>query len=354
MNLLKDWPRVRERYLETWALENHDRPLVRVSAPKNAGTGSAKPAPRPASPEEAWLDFDRVIADTRGHCENTHFAGESYPLFCPNLGPDIFGAILGCDITFGESTSWCDHPVKDWAHFTPEYNPDNIWLKRIVELTERAVDDARGDYLVGITDIHAGMDGLVSLRGPAELCMDLYDCPELIRPLPMRLFEVFTRFYNELEAITSRNQEGTSNWMGVWHPGRWYVTSCDFNCLVSNEVFREYVLPELEVQTDFLDANIYHLDGPGALIQLDDILALERVNGVQWVPGAGEKPMREWAGVLTKCQAAGKMLHLSCEPEDLPALSEFLKPEGVILELGWQPDAASADALVRRVEDLWR
>ncbi len=352
MKYIENWDQRKQRYIDTWAMENHDRPLVILTTPKSG----AKPVydiQRPEAIRDRWLDFEWVVKNARNRMEQTYFAAESIPHYNPNLGPDIFGAILGCDLEFGESTSWCSHPIKDWEDFKAEYNHDNPWLQKILQLTRLCVEEAKGDFLVGITDIHCGMDGLVSLRGPAELCMDLYDCPELIKPLPMQLFEVFKSFYNELESITSQNQEGTINWMGIWHPGRWYVTSCDFNCMVSNEMFQEFILPELVAETEFLDANIYHLDGPGALVQLDSLLELPGVNGIQWVPGAGAKPMREWPDVLKKCQDAGKMLNLSCEMEDLPLLAEVLKPEGVILCLYGPSNPEEADAALKTVEKLW-
>ncbi len=51
----------------------------------------------------------------------------------------------------------------------------------MVHMTEAIVADAKGDYFVGITDLHPGADGLVSLRGPENLCLDLYDHMEAIK-----------------------------------------------------------------------------------------------------------------------------------------------------------------------------
>ncbi len=52
--------------------------------------------------------------------------------------------------------------------------------KKMLQMTDALVEDARGDYLVGITDLHPGADGLVSLRGPEGLCMDLFDSPDML------------------------------------------------------------------------------------------------------------------------------------------------------------------------------
>ncbi len=70
----------------------------------------------------------------------------------------------------------------------------NEYYKKMLEITQAAVEDGKGKYLVGVTDIHPGLDGLVSMRGPQELCMDTLDQPEFIQKGAIDLFPVFGRF----------------------------------------------------------------------------------------------------------------------------------------------------------------
>lgn len=105
----------------------------------------------------------------------------------------------------------------------------------------------------------------------------------------------------------------------------------DFSCFISKENFEDYVIPGLEVELDKLQASIYHLDGPGALRHLDRLLELEKLNGIQWVQGAGAPPAREWIQVYKKIQKAGKCIQAECEPEDIEPLCRELAPEGVHL-----------------------
>ena len=116
---------------------------------------------------------------------------------------------------------------------------------------------------MGVTDIHPGLDGLVSMRGPQELCMDTLDQPEFIQKGAMDLFPVFREIYEELYTMTTKYQEGSTCWMGIWHPGRWYPTCCDFFLYDIHTDVRRACGGELLEELDFLDASIYHLDGPG-------------------------------------------------------------------------------------------
>lgn len=322
---------LREKWLEFWTMENHDRPLMCIYAPK-AGAVPA-PVPAPQRLEDRWTDMDYIIARGRENMKNTFYGGEAFPSLFADLGPDLVGAVCGCGIEFGKNTSWAVHVVEDWEKYPPiRFNPENPWWKRIYEMTRRLAEDARGDYLVGMVDLHPGTDALVSLRGPQELCMDLFDCPEQLPPRIWEIFEVYKTMFQQLSALIAPCQQGSTNWMGIWHPeANWYPVSSDFSCLVSQEQYEEFVAGGIEAEIDFLQDSIYHLDGAGALHHLDRILRMERLDGVQWVQGAGAPPAREWLEVYKKIQAAGKRIQANCEPADIEPICRELNPEGVQL-----------------------
>ncbi len=232
---------LREKWLEFWTMENHDRPLMCIYAPK-AGAVPA-PVPAPQRLEDRWTDMDYIIARGRENMKNTFYGGEAFPSLFADLGPDLVGAVCGCGIEFGKNTSWAVHVVEDWEKYPPiRFNPENPWWKRIYEMTRRLAEDARGDYLVGMVDLHPGTDALVSLRGPQELCMDLFDCPEQLPPRIWEIFEVYKTMFQQLSALIAPCQQGSTNWMGIWHPeANWYPVSSDFSCLVSQEQYEEFV-----------------------------------------------------------------------------------------------------------------
>lgn len=345
----QNYERLKKRYLEFWNKENHDRPLICAYA----SVENPKPGiPAPESLEECWENTDYVTASARRNIENTYFGGEAIPVFNPNLGPDIVGAVAGCEIEYGWGTSWAVHCVKGWDTHPPvKFDENNRWWKKIAEITQSAIQDANGDYLVGITDLHPGTDGLVSLRGPEELCFDLIDCKAAINERIDELFEVYKEIYSRLDAIISPHQEGTINWMSIWHPDKkWYVVGTDFSCMIGTDDYEEFVVPGLQKEIDFLDASMYHLDGPGALHHIDRILELPGLNGVQWVPGAGQPGALNWIGLLQKIQNAGKLIQIACDKNELETLCASLKPEGVQLVLGNCKDKAEIDDLLALAE----
>ena len=330
MEFCERWPEIQERYLTYWNRENHDRPLISLQAPKNKQ--SPPPQSNHATTRERWLDIDYQIACDNWHFENTVRYGEAMPVSNPNFGPDYFAACYGTEIEFGDNTSWAIPTLTDddiEARRFPTLQ-DNFYRRRMNDLTRAAAKDGKGRYLVGVTDLHPGADALVSMRGPEALCLDMVDYPGYVREGSRALFDGLRTIYEELVDITDTAQQGTTTWLGFWHPGRWYVTSCDLICLLSETMFEEEIVPELIDELDYFDASIFHLDGPDALRHLDRLLRLEKLKGIQWVYGAGQPTASHWLPVLKKIQNAGKCIHVAATPEELPILLDNLAPEGVM------------------------
>ncbi len=59
------------------------------------------------------------------------------------------------------------------------------------------------------------------------------------------------------------------------------------SCLISSEMFREFVMPALVEQCERLAYVMYHLDGTTALHQLDALLEIKSIRAIEWTPQAG-------------------------------------------------------------------
>ncbi len=353
MRYKEDWEQAKQRYLEFWAMENHDRPVLLLHGAKNPHMAPQVKAPK--SLLERWTDTGYVIESGREQMENTVYLAESFPQIYPNLGPDIFGASFGADLKFQETTSFAVPFVRDWERDAVAFRQNNPWWQKIVAMTREVAADAKGDYMVGITDLHPGADGLVSIRGPEALCMDIYDCPEAFAVAKETLFPAFCSQLDTLYGICRQNLPGSTNWMGLWHPEKWYVTSADFICMISPEMFETLILPELQMEIDYLKGNtIFHLDGPGALKHLDALLQIKNLGGVQWVYGAGQPSARHWIPVLQKIQQAGKRINIGLKPEDIDDVCEALDPEGLSCYFDFPLTAEEAASVLKRIERIYR
>lgn len=269
--------------------------------------------------------------------EDTEFLGESVPLFGPDFGPDQFAAFLGTDFEFSNEspdTDWVRQVIDDWDAFLPlRLDPQGAYWKAMLAYLKLLAQHSQGRYLLSVADLHSNMDALLALRGSEGLCMDFYDHPRQVEEAMRQVRTFYAPVYEALfQAGGMGGDRGTAGWAPFWCKGRFATIQCDFLALLSPELSRKYVIPALEEEASFLDHCVYHLDGPGCLPHLDDILAIKDIDVIQWVPGAGKPLMHEWMDVLKKCQASGKGLQMYDihDLETVKKIARELKPEGLL------------------------
>jgi hypothetical protein len=343
MQYKDDWQDAQARLLAWWRGEVLDRACIQVTAPRAGVT--PRPIPAPDTIDACWTDIDYVVAGQGERIRRTYYGGEAFPLFNPNLGPDIFAAFLGAPLHFAPDTSWADPIIHDWSA-RPRLclDPDNPWWRLQTDLVAAASEAGHGKWLTGIPDTHSGGDALAALRGRQELCYDLVDCPEAVAAamaeLSAMVLDVYAGFYNLLDWQTTGSSSG---WLPTWSWGRCNVIQCDFIALISPVMFERHFLEELAVQARWLDQVIYHLDGPQCIRHLDLLFSIPEIRAIQWVPGAGAPPMPHWIPLLKRIQAAGRGLHLNVEPGDVEILLAELAPEGLMLQTSVASEAEARD-----------
>ena len=90
----------------------------------------------------------------------------------------------------------------------------------------------------------------------------------------------------------------------------------DFSAMISPQMFETFVLPDLAVCCEEFDHAFYHLDGKGQLPHLDHLLALEKLDGIQWIPGEGQASPASWLPLLKRIIDAGKLCQLYASADD--------------------------------------
>lgn len=352
LRYIEDWEAVQRRYVEYWHRENHDRPILRLAAPRQRGWQSTVPVPERI--EDRYTDMAYQMASIRDYFANIYYGAEGFPFYAPNLGPDFIGALLGCPLTFAEDTVWVSHLDQDWSAFpTIQLDRNHPLYQKMLEMTAYAVREASGDFFVGMTDLHPGADTLAALRGPEKLCIDLIEQPEVVSKRSFEVLDIYKQIVDDLYGITTHNLPGSACWMGIWHPGKSYPTSSDFICLISQTMFDQIIYPEIAAEIDWFEDTIFHLDGPQALRHLDTLLENPKLRGIQWVYGAGTGSAGDWISVLKKIQNAGKIFQVHAHPDEMKLLFEHLRPEGAMYTIGCRtPD--EVDAIVRMASDAYR
>ena len=134
MRYKENWEESKQKLMEYWNMENHDRPLISLQV-RNENL----PVREVKVPEELyrqWTDTEYIIDLHRSIFERTLYLGECLPVLSPNLGPDFFGATMGTDIVFQKDTSYSVPIIRDWEQTDKiSFSPENKWWKLMTAMT---------------------------------------------------------------------------------------------------------------------------------------------------------------------------------------------------------------------------
>lgn len=301
-----------------------------------------------------WFDVEYQVDLFERSIEGRTFHGETFPIFWPNLGPGVYAAFYGTKLEFGEVTSWSEPIVHDWDDLDSlQLDMENVYFRKIEELTQHALGRCEGRYLVGYTDLHPGVDCAAAWRGMDRFCFDMIDHPEQVTRLIERALADFETVYDHFDAMLKAHNQPSSSWMGIPSFGRMHIPSCDFAALISPRLFREFGLPILEREVKTMSHNIFHLDGKGVARHLDTILSIPEVHAIQWVQGVGDDlPIMQWVPFIKEIQARDVPVVVDLNKDELDDFMEVMDPQGLFLWVATEGEEEEL-ALLRKVE-RWR
>ena len=311
-----------------WNREIIDRPCIAVIAPKDKTRQKEKPPYMAGSNGQ----YEKPLKMFDEWADSTYFGGEAIPFFDISFGTDQFSAFLGAELKMAKNrrTSWAKPFVTDWKTADIELKEDNSTWEKMLEYMRFAAEFSKEKFLLTMMDFHSNMDCLAAIRGPQNLCLDIIDCPDEVERAMKKVNAIYESIYEGIYEAGNMKQCGTIGWLPYYCEGKFAVMECDFICMVSPEHACRFVIPALIKEASFLDHSIYHYDGVGALPHLDNILAIHEIDGIQWVPGAGQPPLIEWMDLLKKIQKAGKGVYIGCSAAEVKVFHRELRPEGVL------------------------
>ena len=122
---------------------------------------------------------------------------------------------------------------------------------------------------------------------------------------------------------------GHSQWFNVYGEQPGYILQSDFSYMISPDMFKAFVAPELDSSAKRMHNALYHLDGTGEIPHLDMLLAMEGIRAIQWVPGDGPAQSMDWSELIARILAGGKKL-LSCALTKNGDLNPVIKNPGQV------------------------
>jgi hypothetical protein len=308
----------------------------------------------PAEKKRWWFNVELQVDLFAQTIEGRRFHGETFPVYFPNLGPEVYAAFYGTELVYGEVTSWAEPLVKTWDDIESiQLDMNNEYFHTLDNLTEHAIERGKGKFLTGYTDLHPGLDCVAAWRDPQQLCFDLIENPDKVALMAELAIVDFRQIYDHFDAILKRAGQLSVSWMGIPSFGTMHIPSCDFSALISPALFERFGLPILQREVSAITHNIFHLDGPGIKKHLDAILSVPEIHAIQWVQGMGNLyPILQWLPFLKELQSRNVPVVVDLSKEDLDSFMREMDPKGLFLWVATKNEEEELEIL-KKIE-IWK
>lgn len=297
-----------------------------------------------------WFDAEFQIDFFMESMKGERYQAETFPVFWPNLGPEVYAAFYGGELVFKDVTSYYTPSVREWADQDRlKLDMSNPYFAKLEEMTSLALQACRDQFLVGYSDFHAGVDCAAAWRDPEQFCTDLIMYPQEAKSLIRKASADFLTVYDHFDAMLKAHNQLSVTWMGIPSSGKLHIPSCDFAAMISTKHFLEFCLPVTLAEVKHMTHNIFHVDGKGVAKNLDYLLEIPEIQAIQYVQGVGDdQPILQWLPHLKRIQSAGKSIVIDLQLQELEPFMAEMKPEGVFLCL--DVEQALQPEVIRRVE----
>ena len=327
----KDWGMAQKRWDAYWELEPVDRPILRIFVPRQ----DAKIIPLPAisSIEEKWMNPEYILAKAINYLECNFFMGEAVPR-TPHI---MAGTTAGCNgnldfseggISIRPTMSSIDSPV-NWHP-----GSDDPWRPKIEAILNLMLNHFRGKAMIPYTGTQfKNLDLLNMLRGNSEMMLDLAMNPEECEARLKEIRMLSDENTNHFEKLIDDKQGnvGYCTWTGLWSRQSLTMAQADAAACISPEMFRQFVLPEVDHLAERYERVGWHTCGYKQ--HLNECLSRPYIRAIQYSPNPKE-PQNGPAHLefYRAVQKAGRCLDINgVDESDLEFLIRHLRPEGLCI-----------------------
>lgn len=305
---------------EDWWDHKLERPIIQVTLKKKNTENVASRGQLLKMVYDNTCPASEVAKSYRAVYESNLYLGDAFPNFYMR-STGILGAMLGQSYHIDEErgTIWFEEMKgKELQDIRPCLDENNWLYQRGMDLIKAFQEEFKDDIAFGIPNLGGMMDIVESMRGANNSLSDLYDDPDEVTRLNDEIYNAYEFAYkNYIEQISKQKGLGYSGWISLLSQKPYFISQCDFCCMIGPAQFDEFVTDTLKKEVNLIERSFYHLDGPGAVRHLDRIIECGFA-GIQWINGAGSKPIddKQWSEIYHKVHDAGLLLQINCYNKD--------------------------------------
>ncbi len=326
----------KKSYEAFWNQQANERCCLYLYCPDKNYNGEILPDKTDAT--SYWEDIDYRTKKALQEIESTLHLADAFPTVFTNFGPGCLASCIGGTHKWALDTVWFENEplITDWD------NPPTIALNKLSDMyklmdsyTNSLLTHGKGKFYTSIADLGGTYDIIAALRGTQDFLMDLYEYPDQIKAFAGKVQSIWKEVFNYYSNLLLKTQGAMTSWQPIYSEVSYYPLQCDFSAMISPDMFKEFILPDLEFKTSLMERSIYHWDGPGELPHLDHLLSLKRLSAIQWTPGTGSPDTTDevWFDYYHRIQHAGKSLVLLSvdDPSTIENLLKNISTKGLFL-----------------------
>jgi hypothetical protein len=267
------------RHTAFWRREPVAEPLLRVSPLRHR----QRLENTDVSPDMLDVDALTPLVGTRDMGKHL-IQGDLIHGECAWSGVPWMEAIIGCEIHAGANEAMWARPA-----LGPNYegleriipSDDNVWLRKLLDLTRTLVEANDGSYVVTHTLQRGPTDMLSALLGDNRMGLALYDEPGRVADVLARTAQAFIKVAKAQYALIEPLHGGWVPWTyGLWAPGSVIRFQSDSSSQLSPRMYREHILPhDREIMRAF-DYSLIDLHSAGTLHLHSVLMEVEELGAV--------------------------------------------------------------------------
>jgi hypothetical protein len=264
-------------------------------------------------------------------------------------------AILGCPIQKKGNNIWAD-PVSGTLNdllSNPVRLNENKWLDLLLNFTSWLVDYSDGRFPVSVSLLRGPSDLLSALRGPSQMCLDLYDYPDLVLKVLDQITKVWIKTAHEQLSIIPPYMNGYCfGQIYLWSPDKCSWFQDDALALLSPNHFQYFLLPFEKQIAASLPFSGIHLH-PLSLHVIDDLIAIPELNVIEINYETHGPSIHDMLPYFRKVIHKKRLVVWGdFSDNDLILIKENLPAENLCLQI-ITPSAESARKKMSLVKKIW-
>lgn len=338
---------------EKWWDKQLDRPLFHISLKKE-----------PQYSRGQLLEFvydlsmppKEVIKKYEENFQGQDFLCDGFPFFYVRT-TGLLGVFMGqsYEVSADNGTVWYKNMDIDPENMHFTVDKSHPMYQRMLQLNREAQDYFNGRAVIGGANLGGICDIYHSMRGMENTIYDVSDYPDELKAAFEEIYAQWMIVEKELlDIVNPSANHGYTHWTGILSQVPYDMIQADFTFLIGHEDYREFLHPLIVKEARAFERSMMHLDGPGFVRHIDDILGIEALNGVQWIPGAGSAPIGQWKELYGRISDSDKLLQVFIEsPEEIAMIEEiiscFRNPSRIcFICTGSEQDREAYEAVLRQ------